>query len=150
MGRYGAAGSPPGVNTANTTYLQLRPTSASATVRLIRIVAAISTAPSNAPIWVLQRSTAVGTATTSPTVKPFDTADASLAAVDTVLSVQPTLTAGPLDTGAYPSAIGNAWVFAFNDGPIIIRGTANGICLVNTVAAGATLGVFQVSAVWDE
>lgn len=150
MARTSAVGTPPGVNVANTVYAQLRALNANQDVQLRRLVVVTTTAPTTPPVWLIQRSSLVGTVTTFAAGRPFEPAAASLAQLDYIFSGQPTLVAGGLDVGGFPAAVGNAWVFSFLDAPIITRGTGTGICLVNTVATGATLGAFAVSAIWDE
>lgn len=153
--RYGAAvAGRAGVNTADTIMFQLRSTSAAVRLKVYQIVVAVQSAPSNAPVFYITRASANGTSSTTLAGQVTDSADpTSLGTLDSAWSVNPTITtANKIDAGALPVTAGSTWVFPFWDEPLVLQAstTAGGICVVNSVAAGATLGSFTCSFRWSE
>jgi hypothetical protein len=64
----------------------------------------------------------------------------------------PTFTAAnKIDGGMTPLAVGNGWLWTFYDSPLVVAASAaESIVIANANASGATTGVYQASAVWDE
>lgn len=149
---YGSGVSRAGVNTANTAYFNL---SGGTTNQLdiSEIKVAVVVAPTTAPEFYLSRATARGTQTATITGQALDPADpASFGTLDSTWSVNPTFsTTNWIDIGALAVTAGGIWVWTFYDQPLVIPATAGaGICLVNAVASGATLGTFAASYRWQE
>lgn len=153
MSRYGAGASRAGINTADSAYFQLRPTSAIQRLKLLEVVVGIAVAPTTAPSLYLTRSTAVGTSTATLAGLPLDPADAaSIATLDSTWSVNPTFTAASkLAVGALAVTAGGAWVWSFRDSPLVMAAdTTDGLVVANANASGATTGTFTCSMLWQE
>jgi len=154
MSYYGAGASKSGVNTANTAYFQLRPTTTSTRLKIFQIVVNIAVAPTTAPVFYLARSTANGTVTTTLAGQPMDPGDGgAVGTLDSAFSVAPTFsTTNMMGTGGLAVTAGGAWVWTFpSDGPLTItNAVASGIVVVNLNASGATTGTFVGSALWRE
>lgn len=111
----------------------------------------IRTAPTAAPVWYLQRSTVVGTATSPLTPIPMDAAEgAAVSQFENAWSANPTFsTSAPfarlLGT---PVTVGGAFVWTFPK-PLVIAPTLS-MVLANAIAVGATVGSFDSWAVWEE
>lgn len=150
-GRYGAANSKAGVNTANTVMWQLRNTGTAERLEIVEIAVAISTAPTTAPSFYLARASAVGTITTTLVGQPNDPGETTAqGSLDSVFSVAPTInTALRLRQLGLPVTAGSGLVWAFYDRPLIVP-VSLGLCIVNANASGATLGVMTCSIAWDE
>lgn len=144
-----------GTNTANTVLAQLRQTAATARLRILSITLGVQTAPTTAPVFYLTRATANGTSTTTAVGFPWNNTETvtSLGTVDTAWSAAPTITTtAKLKVGPLPATIGAGWMFDFRDDPLPIQAstTAGGLCLVNAVATGATVGAFAIDITWLE
>lgn len=153
MALYGAGASKAGVNTANTAYFQIRPTTTAHRIRIKQIVVNIAVAPTTAPSFYLARSTANGTVTTTLAGQALDPADAAaIGTFDSAFSVAPTFsTTAFIATGGLAVTAGGAFIWTFYDQPLVItNATASGIVVVNANASGATTGTFVGSALWDE
>lgn len=154
MSFYGAGASKAGVNTANTAYFQIRPTTTSTRLKIFQIVVNIAVAPTTAPSLYLARSTANGTVTTTLAGQPLDPADpTAVGTFDSAFSGAPTfVTTAQIATGGLAVTAGGAWVWTFPpDAPLTItNATASGIVVVNANASGGTTGTFVGSALWRE
>lgn len=154
MSRYGAGvTNKAGVNTADTVYFQVRPTTTGQRVKILQIVFAVLTAPTTAPQPYLTRSTAIGTVTTTIAGQSYDPADAaSITTLDSAFSVAPTITtANKIAVGAMAVTAGGGWIWDFRDMPLIMAAsTTAGLCIVNAAASGATVGAFSCSVVVQE
>ena len=154
MARYGAGvTNRAGINTADSAYFQLRPTTTAERLYVVQIVIAVLAAPSNAVQPYLVRSTAVGTNTATIAGLPFDGADgAAIGTLDSTWSVAPTFTAAnKLSVGAMSVTAGGGWIWDLRDRPIVVdRVTTTGLVLANAAASGATTGAFSASFIWDE
>jgi hypothetical protein len=150
-GRYEAANSKAGVNTANTVMWQLRNTGTAERLEIVEIGISISTAPTTAPSFYLARASAVGTITTTMVGQPHDTAETTAqGSLDSVFSAAPTInTALPLRQLGLPVTAGSGLIWTFYDKPLIVPINL-GLCIVNANASGATLGVMAAYAAWDE
>lgn len=153
MAVYQAGFSVVGVNTANSTYVNLK-TSATQRARIREVGIFISSASTNAPDFVLSRMNAVGTGTiTTATVAQADTGDAAAA---TTLETAWTTTRPTLVTGAYfrrlllPVTAGGGIVWVFPDDLALKVPVSAGIVLANINASGATTGTFTGYFVWEE
>jgi hypothetical protein len=154
MSRYGAGvTNRAGINTADSVYFQLRPTSTSQRIKVLQIVIAVLTAPSNAPQPYLTRSSAIGTNTATIAGLPYDSGDAaSIVTLDSTWSAAPTITAAnKIAVGAMGVTAGGGWIWDFRDMPLVMQAsTTAGLCVVNAAASGATTGAFSCSFVWQE
>jgi hypothetical protein len=139
------------VNTANTAYFGLWPTTATQRLRLLQVTVAIATAPSTAPVFALARSTARGTQSTTLAGLPFDTGDtAAIGTLDGGFSAAPTFTnTSILAVGPMAVTAGGGWVWDFRDSPVVLA-VSNGLVVFNINASGATLGSFRCSMIWEE
>lgn len=139
MSRYSVGTSKAGVNTANTTMWQIR-CGASQRAHLLELALYVEVAPTNAPVWRLNRPTATGTSSATATFQPEDPDIAAAATVlDTAWSVNPTLGGTDLRRFGTPGTIGSGIVWTWYDAPLVIP-KSGGICVVNANAAGTTLG----------
>jgi hypothetical protein len=153
MSRYGAGASRVGINTADSVYFQLRPTTTAQRLKVLEIVVGIAAAPTTAPSLYLTRSTAVGTSTATLAGLPLDPADAAaMGTFDSTWSAAPTITAAnKLQVGALAVTAGGAWVWSFRDWPLVMAAsTGAGLCICNANASGATTGTFVASMLWQE
>jgi hypothetical protein len=153
MSRYGAGASRAGINTADSVYFQLRPTSAAQRLKVLEIVVGIALAPSTAPSLYLTRSSAVGTSTATLAGQPLDVADAAaIGTLDSTWSAAPTITAAnKMGVGALATTAGGAWVWSFRDWPLVMAAdTTDGLCVCNANLSGATAGTFTCSMLWQE
>jgi hypothetical protein len=151
MARYSAEFTIAGVNAVDAVLANLK-TAASDRAFLRQAFFGIEVAPTNAPAFGLKRMNAVGTGTI--TVTPafqHDNADGvPSAGLETAwATTRPTVTGGAARRGWVPLAVGNGFLFDFRDSPLIVPVSA-GICLVNRIASGATLGTFGGYVEWDE
>jgi hypothetical protein len=141
-----------GVNTANTVHWQLK-SGAGERLYIVEFGIFVSVASTTALQWMLARSTALGTSTTSVAGTPTDAADAaSTATVDSAWSAAPTFaTGGPfLWTATLPITAGAGYVWvAPNDRSRLVVPASAGICLAAS-ASGATLGSNSFYIVWEE
>lgn len=154
MSRYvaGVAGRA-GINTADSVYFQLRPTTTAQRIKVLEVVVGVQIAPTSAPWFYLTRSTAVGTNTATLAGIPLDPADAAaIGTLDSTWSAAPTITtSAKLQVGALAVTAGGAWVWSFRDWPLIMTAdTTDGLCVVNANASGATAGSFGCSMMWQE
>lgn len=151
MARYSAEFSIAGVNAADAVLANLK---AAATDRafLRQAFFAVEAAPTSAPAFGLKRMNAVGTgAITAATVFAHDPADgASASVLETAwATTRPTVTGGSPRRGFVPLAVGNGFLFDFRDAPLVVP-LSGGLCLVNRIASGATVGTFGGYVEWDE
>jgi hypothetical protein len=142
-----------GVNTANTVYFQLKSTSTDR-LRLREIVWTITTAPTTAPLFVISRSTATGTSTTTVAGVPADPAEpAATGTLDSAWSAAPTFTtAGPhLFALQLATTVGGVFYWASGDemADVIVPVSA-GLCFAWSTASGATVGAHTLQIAWDE
>lgn len=151
MSRYGAGVAAAGVNTANTAYFGLWPTTATQRLRVMQVVVGIATAPSTAPVFGLARSTARGTQSTTRAGQPFDDGDtAAIGTLDGGFSAAPTFTnTNIIQIGPMAVTAGGGWVWDFRDSPLVL-GVSNGLVVFNLQASGTTVGSFRCSMMWEE
>jgi hypothetical protein len=142
-----------GVNTANTVYFQLK-SAATSRLRLREVIWTITTAPTTAPQFIISRSTATGTSTTTVAGVPADPADpAATGTLDSAWSAAPTFTtAGPhLFALQLAVTIGGVFYWASGDEMAdIIVPVSSGLAFAWSTASGATLGASTLSIAWDE
>jgi hypothetical protein len=151
MARYRSEFSIAGVNAADAVLACLK-TAASDRALLRRFFCGIEVAPTAAPIFGAKRMNAVGTGTiTVATPMLNDPADgAASAGLETAwVTARPTVQGGSGLRGAVPLALGNGFLFDFSDAPLVVPVSA-GLCIVNRIASGATVGTFGGWAEWDE
>lgn len=151
MARYSAQFSIAGVNAVDAVLFNLL---AAATDRAFvrQVFFGIEVAPTNAPAFGLKRMNAAGTgAITNATIFSHDPADgAAASALQTAwATARPTVTGGSPRRGWTPTAIGNGFLFDFRDAPLIVP-LSGGLCGVNLIASGATVGTFGGFVEWDE
>lgn len=152
MARFEIAHNKAGVNAVNTTMWQLKTTTATR-ARVFEIGLSIAVAPSNAPSWRLARATALGTSTATVTAEEEDPGGpAAVTVLDTTWSANPTVSATNMRLYATPVTPGSGIVWTWPDHrPLIIpNAAASGLCIVNTIAAGAVLGSFNIYCVFEE
>lgn len=151
MSRYGAGVTAAGVNTANTAYFGLWPTTTAQRIKVLTVTVAVATAPTTAPVFALARSTARGTQSTTLLGQALDPADATaIGTLDGGYSAAPTFTNTSI-IGVGPMAVtaGGGWIWDFRDWPLVLP-TNGGLVVFNINASGATLGSFRCSALWQE
>lgn len=153
MGLYLGGGSFSGVNTAGKCWADIMAATGSRP-KIKRITLAMPVACSTVPSFQLRRITAAGT-TPVGTVTPQAMDGNDQAAVSVIhtggYSVDPTMTAAPMDVASFPLTAGAAWVWNFGEpGLLIPSGAANGLAIFNVNASGATTGTFLVSVLHDE
>lgn len=141
-----------GVNAANTVHWQLRASSANR-LFLVEFGIFVSTASTTALTWVVSRSSALGTSTTTVAGTPVDPNNTTAAGtVDSAWSAAPTFTtAGPHQfTFALPltAGAGFVWVAPNDRGRILISASA-GLCIAAS-ASGSTVGANTFYACWEE
>lgn len=151
MARYSGQFSIAGVNAVDAVLANIK-TAASDRAFLRQLFVAIEVAPTAAPAFGLKRMNAVGTgAITLATLFSHDAADGAAATgLETAwATARPTVTGGSARRGFVPLAVGNGFLFDFRDAPLVIPVSA-GLCVVNLIASGATVGTFGGYAEWDE
>lgn len=152
MARYSAEfGSIAGVNAVDAVLANLK---AAASDRLFLRTAffGIETAPTTPPAFGFKRMNAVGTGTiTTATALAHDSNDGTPSGtLETAwATARPTVTGGSARRGFVPAAVGNGFLFDFRDAPLVVP-LSGGLCLVNRIASGATLGAFSGFIEWDE
>jgi hypothetical protein len=151
MARYSSTFTIAGVNAVDAVLFNLK---AAATDRLFLRQAffGIEVAPTNAPAFGLKRMNAVGTgAITNGAVLAHDPADgANSGNLETAwATLRPTVTGGSPRRGWVATAIGNGFLFDFRDAPLVVP-VSGGLCGVNLIASGATVGTFGGYVEWDE
>jgi len=150
MARFEVSNSKAGINAANSAMWQLK-AAASSRCRIFEIALSVATAPTTAPSWRLCRSTALGTSTTTVAAEEQDPGGgAPTALLDTVWSVQPTLAAIAMRRYATPITAGSGIVWTWPDHRPFIVPLSTGIVIVNDIAAGASLGLFNCAIVFEE
>lgn len=153
MARYSAGATKSGVNTANTGYFQLRPTSTAQRMYVVEVGVNVAVAPSTAPALYLSRSTAVGTITTTLAGQPHDAAEvAAIGTFDSAFSGAPTFSTSLfMRFGGLAVTAGGMLIWTFYDAPIVLAAdTAKGLVIANANASGATTGTFTAYMSWDE
>ncbi len=151
MARYSAQFSIAGVNAVDAVLANLKTTTTDRAF-LRQLFVAIEVAPTAAPAFGLKRMNAVGTgAITNASIFSHDSADAAASCnLETAwATLRPTVTGGAARRGFVPLAIGNGFLFDFRDAPLIVP-VSSGLCVVNLIASGATVGTFGGYAEWDE
>ena len=141
-----------GVNAANTVMWQLKST-ATDRGHIRELSISVSTAPTTAPCFVIARSTATGTATTTQLVQPVDTGDpAGTILLESAWSAAPTFnTAGPFQKIlALPVTAGSGVIWTWNYGECLVLPVSAGLCIANLNASGATLGLFTINVTLTE
>lgn len=149
MAIFEVSGTRAGINTANSPVANLWVPTRKSIVREIGV--AIQTAPTTAPLFALQRSTARGTQTTTLTpIAGGLSAPTATTVLDTAWSVNPTwTTAAPYMRGfALPVTAGGGYIWTFPQGIEIASGA--GLMLFNVNASGATLGAFAFYFSYEE
>jgi hypothetical protein len=152
---YGAGATRAWLNATDSVHFQLRPTGTTQRIKVYQVIVNVAVAPTTAPVWYLTRSTAIGTNTTTLAGQPLDGADAaSIATLDSVFSVAPTITAAnKITVGGLATTAGGTFVWTFPiDAPIVLAAsTTAGLCVVDATASGVTTanGV-TCSMVWSE
>lgn len=153
MARYSAGGSRAGINTANSAYFQLRPTSTAERLYVVEVGVNVAVAPTTAPAFYLSRSTAVGTNTATLAGQPHEPGDvAAVGTLDTTWSANPTFSTSLfLRYGGLATTAGGMLIWTFYDAPIVLAAdTAKGLVIANANASGATTGTFTAYMSWDE
>ena len=153
MARYSAGGSRAGINTANSAYFQLRPTSTAERLYVVEVGINVAVAPTTAPNFHLSRSTAVGTSTATLAGQPHEPGDvAAVGTLDSTWSSAPTFsTPAFLRMGGLAVTAGGMLIWTFYDAPIVLAAdTAKGLVIANANASGATTGTFTAYMSWDE
>lgn len=151
MGRYSSTFSIAGVNAADAVLFNLK-AAASDRLFLRQVFFGIEVAPTAAPAFGLKRMNVAGTGgTTNGTVFTHDAGDgANSGNLETAwVTARPTITGGSPRRGWVPLAIGNGFLFDFRDAPLVVP-LSGGLCGVNLIASGATLGTFGGYVEWDE
>lgn len=152
-GRYSAAASTSGINTANSANFQIRPTGTSTRLYIVEIGVNVAVAPTNAPSFYLARSTAIGTVTTTLAGQAHEPSEtAANGTFDSVFSVQPTFsTTNRMGQAGLAVTAGGQIIWTFYDAPIVIAASASsGLVIANANASGATTGTFTAYARWEE
>lgn len=149
---YGVSLNRAGVNTANTVLAELRAAStARAILRQLKITMAVL--PTTAPRFVLARPTNTPAGGTNNTPIPFDNADAAALSsyIATGWSTTPTFaTSGPwIDVGGLPLTLGAGLIWTYPGQGLVVP-TSGSLILADLNASGATLGSFDISAIWEE
>lgn len=151
MPRYSAEFTIAGVNAVDAVLANLK-AAASDRMFLRQAFFGIEVAPTNAPAFGLKRMNAVGTGAIT-TASPFahDNNDGVPAGVVETAwaTTRPTVTGGSARRGWLPLAVGNGFLFDFRDSPLIVP-LSGGLCLLNRIASGATVGTFGGYVEWDE
>ena len=153
MARYSAGGSRVGINTANSAYFQLRPTSTAEQLFVVEVGINISVAPTTAPALYLARSSAVGTSSATLAGQPHDpNAGAAVGTFDTTWSSAPTFsTSAFLRFGGLAVTAGGMLIWTFYDAPLVLNAsTSAGLVIANANASGATTGTFTANMSWAE
>jgi hypothetical protein len=152
MARYSAEfAAVAGVNAVDAVLANLK-AAASDRLWVRQIFIGIETAPTNAPAFGVKRMSAVGTGTiTTATTFVYDPADGAASGGLEIAwaTTRPTVTGGSARRGFIPTAIGNGFLFDFRDSPLVVPLSA-GLCVVNRIASGTTLGAFGGHVEWDE
>lgn len=151
--RYSVSHTKAGVNTADTVMWMLRPGS-NDDLYVYEIGLSISVAPTAGPMFRLAKATALGTTPVQATPQlegpGTNTANARL---DISWATSPTIgtQASFTDLRRFTptNAIGNGIVWTWYDTPLYIP-VGGGMCIANGVAAGTTLGSFNIYARVDE
>lgn len=152
MAVYSAGFSVAGVNTANTTLVNLK-TAATDRAEVLEIGVFLSVLPTTAPDIVVARMLAVGTGAITATANlANDPGDAAAAtAVETAwATTRPTFTTtGPFARrGGIPLTLGQGLIWPF---PVPLKlNVSTGLVIANVAASGATLGNFTGYIVWNE
>lgn len=150
---YSAAGSFSGINTAGKVWADIYAGAASRP-KVKRITLAMPVACSTVPAFQIRRATTAGTTPVNTlTPMPFDGNENAATSTSHTqgYTTDGTLTATPLDVGAFPLTAGAAWVWNFGEPGIFIPvGTGNGLVLYNANASGATLGTFLFAVLFEE
>lgn len=152
-GRYHAAATRAGINTANSAYFQLRNTGTASRLYVVEVGFGVVSAPSTAPILYLARSSATGTSTATLAGQPGDPGEtASAGTFDSTWSAAPTFsTTNLIRIGGMATTAGGWVIFTFYDAPLVVpASTSQGLVIANQAASGATLGSFSAYAAWDE
>lgn len=149
MVRYTSAINKAGVNTSNTTYVNLWAPGSRIFIREIGI--SVATAPSNAQDWEVVRATARGTQTATQAGNDMYASESSNATLDNTWSVNPTVGAAStaLRRLSLPVTAGGGLIWAFARGDLHVASGA-GLAIVNANASGATLGAFVFYFDWEE
>ena len=153
MARYSASASRSGINTANSAYFQLRPTSTAERLYVVEIGVNIAVAPTTAPSLFIARSTAVGTSTATLAGLPHEPGEvAAVGTFDSTWSAAPTFsTTDKLRQGGLAVTAGGMLIWTFYDAPIIVpANTSQGLVIANANASGSTTGTFTAYISWDE
>jgi hypothetical protein len=138
-----------GVNTANTTLLNLKATS-TRTMRIMRVGVFYSVLSANAQELGLKRMNAVGTgAITSTAGADFDNATPVGVLETAWATTRPTLTGTRFARELIPLTIGAGFIWDFGPQGILIP-VSGGMCLEQITASGATLGTLNGFVHWDE
>jgi hypothetical protein len=151
--RYSTSHTKAGVNTADTIMWEIRPGS-NDDVYVYEIGLSIASAPINGPQWRVVRSTTVGTASSQATpVLEGPGSNTANARLDLTWSANPTTAAQGANTDlrrfTTSPTIGNGIVWTWYDQPLYVAAGA-GLCIVNGIATGTTLGSFQIYVRFDE
>ena len=153
MARYSASGSRAGINTANSAYFQLRPTSTAERLYVVEIAVNIGVASTTAPILYVARSTAVGTSTATQAGVSHEPGDVTaVGTLDSTWSTAPTFsTTDKIRQGGLAVTAGGMLIWTFYDAPIVLSAsTSAGLVIANANASGSTTGTFTASVSWDE
>ena len=152
MARYHMALNRAGVNAANTVLAELRCASSSRAA-LREFGCFIRAAPATAPVLVLARPSNTPAGGTNNVPLAGDAADgAALSSFYTTgWTTTPTFTtAGPfIKIAGLPLTVGAGFIWAFGPQDLVIP-TSGSLLFANLIAAGATLGSFDIYFDWDE
>ena len=151
MAFYQATFSAAGVNAVDAVLANLK-TVATDRAILRELGIFIEVAPATAPVFGLKRMLAVGTGAITVTAPMLaDIADGvNAAGLETAwATTRPTVTGTSARRAPVANTIGNGVIFDFTNRGILVPVSA-GLCPVNLVASGATLGQFGGYVVWEE
>lgn len=151
MPRYSAEFTIAGVNAVDAVLANLKAAAADR-MFLRQAFFGVEVAPTNAPAFGLKRMNAVGTGSiTTASAFQHDAADgAPTGTIETAwATARPTVTGGTARRGWVPLAVGNGFLFDFRDSPLVVP-VSSGLCLVNRIASGGTVGTFGGYVEWDE
>lgn len=152
-GRYSAACSRVGINTANSSMFQIRNTGTAGRLYIVEIGIGVAIAPTTAPNFYISRSSAVGTSTTTLAGQPNDPGETAAAGTfDCTWSSAPTFSTSLFQRmGGLGTTAGGMLIWTFYDAPLVVpASTSQGICISNANASGSTTGTFFAYASWDE
>jgi hypothetical protein len=152
MARFEVTHNRAGINTANSPMWQFK-TAASSRARIFEIALSVAgtVAPTNGPGWRLVRAATVGTSSATVTAEEQDPGGgAATAVLDTTWTTPPTFAAVNMRLYQTPNTLGSGIVWTWPDHRPLIVPLSSGVVIVNVNPAGAALGTFNCSIVYEE